>query len=45
MGSVVHAKSVSARPNFAMLVYPVITMDPQFTHHGIRSNTSPFSGK
>lgn len=30
-------QSVSARPDFAMLIYPVITMDPKLTHHGTRN--------
>lgn len=29
---------VSARPDFAVLCYPVITMDPEFTHKGSRKN-------
>lgn len=29
---------VSARPDFAVLCYPVITMDPEFTHKGSRNN-------
>ncbi len=29
---------VSARPDFAVLCYPVITMDPEFTHLGSRDN-------
>lgn len=29
-------KSVSARPDFSMLIYPVITMDPPTTHGGTR---------
>lgn len=30
-------KSVSARPDFSLLIYPVITMDPKTTHGGTRS--------
>lgn len=30
-------KSVSARPDFSMLIYPVVTMEPQTTHGGTRS--------
>lgn len=30
-------KNVSARPDFSMLIYPVITMDRQITHVGTRS--------
>ena len=30
--------SVSARPDFSILVYPVITMDSSFTHEGSRRN-------
>lgn len=30
-------KNVSARPDFSMLIYPVITMDSQSTHGGTRS--------
>ena len=29
---------VSARPDFTVLCYPVITMDPRFTHGGSRKN-------
>ena len=29
---------VNARPDFAILLYPVITMDPSFTHGGSRTN-------
>ncbi|MGB7328102.1 MAG: alpha/beta hydrolase [Rubripirellula sp.] len=29
---------VSSRPNFSILCYPVITMDPSFTHAGSRRN-------
>lgn len=32
------ADQVSARPDFAVLCYPVITMDPEFTHKGSRDN-------
>lgn len=28
----------SVRPDFAILLYPVITMDPRFTHKGTRNN-------
>ena len=28
--------SVSSRPDFAMLIYPVVTMDPKETHQGTR---------
>ncbi|MBR5957205.1 MAG: alpha/beta hydrolase [Salinivirgaceae bacterium] len=30
------AENVSARPDFSVLVYPVITMEPSFTHEGSR---------
>lgn len=30
-------KNVSARPDFSMLIYPVVTMEPQTTHGGTRS--------
>ena len=30
--------SVSARPDFSILIYPVITFDPSFTHMGSRNN-------
>ena len=30
-------KSVSVRPDFSLLIYPVITMDPKTTHGGTRS--------
>jgi acetyl esterase/lipase len=30
--------AVDARPNFAVLVYPVVTMDPAFGHAGSRDN-------
>lgn len=30
--------AVSARPDFMMLVYPVITMDPQYCHAGSRTS-------
>ena len=30
--------SVSARPDFAVLLYPVISMDPKITHRGSRNN-------
>lgn len=30
-------KSVSARPDFSMLIYPVITMTPKAVHHGSRN--------
>jgi acetyl esterase/lipase len=30
--------SVSARPDFSLLIYPVITFDPAFTHMGSRTN-------
>ncbi|KQC32693.1 1,4-beta-xylanase [Nonlabens sp. YIK11] len=29
---------VSAKPNFSMLIYPVITMHDEFTHQGSKSN-------
>jgi len=29
---------VSARPDFALLLYPVVTMDPEFAHAGSRTN-------
>ena len=32
------ADSTSARPDFSVLVYPVISMDSAFTHHGSRDN-------
>ncbi len=32
------ADSTSARPNFAILIYPVISMKPQITHSGSRRN-------
>lgn len=32
-----HAQG-EAKPNFQVLFYPVITMDPQFTHHGSHDN-------
>jgi acetyl esterase/lipase len=30
--------NVSARPDFSLLIYPVITMDTTFTHRGTRNN-------
>lgn len=30
--------TISARPDFAILVYPVITMNPDYTHKGSRNN-------
>ncbi len=30
--------NVSARPDFSLLIYPVITMDSTFTHRGTRNN-------
>ena len=30
--------TVSARPDFSLLIYPVITMDSSFTHEGTRRN-------
>lgn len=30
--------SISARPDFSLLIYPVITMDASFTHMGSRNN-------
>jgi acetyl esterase/lipase len=32
------ADTVSARPDFSLLIYPVITMDASFTHAGSRKN-------
>ncbi|MFY0654620.1 MAG: alpha/beta hydrolase [Cyclobacteriaceae bacterium] len=32
------AKSVSSRPDFLVLMYPVITMNPEHTHGGSRKN-------
>jgi acetyl esterase/lipase len=32
------ADTVSARPDFSLLIYPVITMDSSFTHAGSRRN-------
>ncbi len=29
---------VSARPNFSILIYPVVSMDPDITHRGSRNN-------
>lgn len=31
-------EKVSSRPDFAVLLYPVITMEPPFTHQGSRNN-------
>lgn len=33
-----HLESISARPDFMILVYPVITMDSSFGHQGSREN-------
>ena len=30
--------NISARPDFSMLIYPVISMDTTITHHGSRNN-------
>jgi acetyl esterase/lipase len=30
--------NISARPDFSLLIYPVITMDTTFTHRGTRNN-------
>ena len=30
--------NVSARPDFSLLIYPVVTMDTTFTHRGTRNN-------
>lgn len=32
------ADTISARPDFSLLIYPVITMDSSFTHAGSRKN-------
>lgn len=31
-------RDINARPDFAILIYPVITMDPAFAHKGSREN-------
>ena len=33
-----HFENDSQRPDFSILIYPVITMDPQWTHGGSRKN-------
>lgn len=36
--NVYEADTISARPNFSLLIYPVITMKPEFTHQGSKKN-------